>query len=318
MTPATIPGQKIVIPQAAFYPCLFEWLETDTGKNERINLVFGEPGSNDEYRLLGWRQFVGTKKIDDVFVDGPKYLQDIRMLEEMYGFEDTYSYSTDMLTQEMFVVIILETILSATFSLVAIFIVILLISGSFTTAILVSFSVCLVDLFLMALIPLWGMTFNNILVVHLVASLGLSVLYSAHIAHAYILALAPASFSKKKRRIWKARVALSRVGPSVMHGSLATLLAVIIVGLSRQSYFFVVFFKLWIGIVAFGTVNAFILIPIVLSFVGPTPDYTDKDEVRKREFFLKREDMTRSQAEAMRFQYNYDEDDHHRDDSSVR
>ena len=106
MTPATIPGQKIVLPQAAFYPCLFEWLETDTGKNERINLVLGEPGSEDEDRLLGWRQFVGTKKIDDVFVDGPKYLQDIRRLEQMYGFEDTYSYSTDMLTQEMFVVII--------------------------------------------------------------------------------------------------------------------------------------------------------------------------------------------------------------------
>ena len=106
MTPATIPGQKIVVPQAAFYPCLFEWLETDTGKNERINLVLGEPGSVDEDRLLGWRQFVGTKKIDDVFVDGPKYLQDIRRLEQTYGFEDTYSYSTDMLTQEMFVVII--------------------------------------------------------------------------------------------------------------------------------------------------------------------------------------------------------------------
>lgn len=56
--------------------------------------------------MLGWRQFVGTKKIDDVFVDGPKYLQDIRRLEQTYGFEDTYSYSTDMLTQEMFVVII--------------------------------------------------------------------------------------------------------------------------------------------------------------------------------------------------------------------
>ena len=79
-----------------------------------------------------------------------------------------------------------------------------------------------------------------------------------------------------------------------MHGSLASLLAVLIVGLSRESYFFVVFFKLWIGIVAFGTVNAFILIPIALSFLGPTPDYTDKDEVRKREFFLKREDITRS------------------------
>ena len=68
----------------------------------------------------------------------------------------------------------------------------------------------------------------------------------------------------------------------------------------------------------FGTINAFIFIPIALSFVGPTPNYTDKDEVRKREFFLKREDMTRSQAEAMRFQYNYEDDDRDHYDSSVR
>ena len=98
----------------------------------------------------------------------------------------------------MFVVIIKETILSFGCSIAAIFMVNLLMLGSFAIGCSVTLSVCLVDLFLMALIPLWGMTFNNILVVHLVASLGLSVLYSSHICHAYILAHAPPNFRKKK------------------------------------------------------------------------------------------------------------------------
>ena len=209
----------------------------------------------------------------------------------------------------MFVVLIKETIYSSACSVIAVFLVNLILSGSFATAILVAFSVCLLVLFLMALIPLWGMTFNNILVVHLIASLGLSILLSTHISHAYILALAPSTFSLKKRRNWKARVALSRIGPSVKHGSLATLLAVLIIGYSRQSYFFVVFFKLWVGIVLFGTLGAFVFIPISLSFLGPTPDYTDKDWTRRTQFFLRISRLSRSQAAAMKSQYFYPQDD---------
>ena len=38
-------------------------------------------------------------KIDDIYEDGPQYLQDMDKLAKTYGFHpDTYSYSTDMLT----------------------------------------------------------------------------------------------------------------------------------------------------------------------------------------------------------------------------
>ena len=136
----------------------------------------------------------------------------------------------------------------------------------------------LVDLFLIALIPLWNLTFNNIVVVHLVASLGLSVLYSVHISYTFLIVEAPGKLSTSKQRLLKARVALSRIGSSVLHGSISTLIAVIIVGIfAGNSYFFVVFFKMWLGIVGFGMANAFLLIPILLSLFGPTPDYEEKD-----------------------------------------
>ena len=31
VTPALIPGQKIVVPEAEFYACLAEWLSSNTG-----------------------------------------------------------------------------------------------------------------------------------------------------------------------------------------------------------------------------------------------------------------------------------------------
>ena len=70
-------------------------------------------------------------------------------------------------------------------------------------------------------------------------------------------------------------MALSIAGNSVLHGSIVAILAVLIVGFTKNSYFFVIFFELWLGIVVFATANAFILIPIILSFCGPESDNKD-------------------------------------------
>ena len=89
------------------------------------------------------------------------------------------------------------------------------------------------------------------------------------------------------------------MGSSMLHGIVAAAIAVIISGLQQESYFFVVFYKIWTGIIAFGTANAFIFIPIVLSIIGPTPDYEEKKTIRRDEFLKRQNKMSKSQAEAM-------------------
>ena len=201
-----------------------------------------------------------------------------------------------MLTYEQFVVIVQETITSSAASILAIFLVVLVITGSFILSTITIVSVIVLDLFLIALIPLWNLAFNNIIVVHLVASLGLSVLYSVHISHTFLLVEAPSNMSKKQQRNVKTRVALSRIGSSVLHGSITTLLAVAIVGIfARQSYFFIVFFKIWLGIVLFGMANAFILTPVLLSFFGPTPDFDGMKSARNKNFSRRMSSMSQTQ-----------------------
>lgn len=80
------------MPQEQFYPCLTEWFDTDIGRNEKNDIVLHNG------KIKGWRQFVTPNKIDDVYEDGPQYLKDIDYLCNKYGFPDTYSYSSDMLT----------------------------------------------------------------------------------------------------------------------------------------------------------------------------------------------------------------------------
>jgi len=47
-----------------------------------------------------------------------------------------------------------------------------------------------------------------------------------------------------------------------------------------KSYIFVVFFKAWFGIIIFGMGNGFILLPVLLSYVGPTFEIEHHDETK--------------------------------------
>jgi len=132
---------------------------------------------------------------------------------------------------------------------------------------------------------------NNIIVVNLVIGLGLAVDYAAHIAHTYLIVETPKGMSIREQRMYKAKVAVSSMGSSVVHGGTSTFLAVVVLS-AAKSYIFVVFFKMWFGIIVFGMANGFILLPIILSFIGPTPNpeakTKEKVEMVRRMSTLKR------------------------------
>ena len=95
------------------------------------------------------------------------------------------------------------------------------------------------------------------------------------------------------------------IGGSQLHGVIAIALAVLIVNLVHQSYYLEVFSKMWAGLLLFGVVNAFILVPVILSFMGPTPDFSKKVQERERRFFRHIESLSKSQVHAMKFQYDF-------------
>lgn len=137
----------------------------------------------------------------------------------------------------------------------------------------------LTDLFLSALIFYWGLTFNPLVVINIVIAIGLSVDYSAHISHSYLTTqvdgeLAQYYTTDKQKRIYKTQQALSKMGSSVFHGGFSTFLAIITLAPSK-TYIFLVFFRLWFGIILFGMSNGFMLLPVILSFVGQTENVLD-------------------------------------------
>jgi Niemann-Pick C1 protein len=72
------------------------------------------------------------------------------------------------------------------------------------------------------------------------------------------------------------------MGSSVFHGGFSTFLAIVSLSPSK-TYIFMTFFRLWFGIIVFGMGNGFLLLPVILSYIGPTEaiggkHHPDEDE----------------------------------------
>ena len=117
------------------------------------------------------------------------------------------------------------------------------------------------------------------IILNIVIAIGASVDYSAHIAYHYLVEAVPSDKTHiyntpSKIRTYKAQMALSKMGSSVFHGGFSTFIAISVLA-PAKTYIFVIFYRMWTGIIIFGMSNGFLLLPVVLSFIGPTETIID-------------------------------------------
>ena len=72
-------------------------------------------------------------------------------------------------------------------------------------------------------------------------------------------------------------MALQKMGSSVFHGGFSTFLAIFALT-PAETYVFISFFRLWVGIIVFGMSNGFVLLPVLLSYVGPIQQIDDSSK----------------------------------------
>eukprot|EP00092_Neocalanus_flemingeri_P063022 GFUD01076156.1.p1 GENE.GFUD01076156.1~~GFUD01076156.1.p1 ORF type:complete len:598 (-),score=161.58 GFUD01076156.1:7-1800(-) len=106
----------------------------------------------------------------------------------------------------------------------------------------------------------WSITIDIISCINIVIAIGLCVDYSVHIGHAYMIA--PGS------RLQKAVHSVESIGPAVFNGGVTTFLALVLLG-GSTSHTFLSFFKVFVLTVVFGLFHGLLLLPVLLSVVGP-------------------------------------------------
>merc|ERR1719326_2670095 len=120
--------------------------------------------------------------------------------------------------------------------------------------------VLVVDIDILGLMQMWGLTIDSVAIINLVLAIGLAVDYSVHVCHAFL--------QTPGTRQERVDHALEEMGTAVVHGAFSTFLAVLILSVSK-SYIFRIFFKQFFGICLFGAAHGLCLLPVLLSLVGP-------------------------------------------------
>ena len=131
-----------------------------------------------------------------------------------------------------------------------------------------------------------GLVIDSVSVINLVLAVGLSVDYSAHIGHCFMV---KGGNSKDDRVI----EALADIGASVMNGALSTFLAVAVL-LFSTSYVFRVLSTQFALTVGLGVLHGIVLLPVLLSFLGPRPFSSAEEPKSKEPELVKREVMDKT------------------------
>ncbi|CAL4069058.1 unnamed protein product [Meganyctiphanes norvegica] len=154
---------------------------------------------------------------------------------------------------------------------IVISVITLILLASFWCSILVLICVAFTIVGVSGVMWAWGLTIDTVSCIAIVLSIGLSIDYCAHIAHAFLTARG------EKTRIERVKEALIQVGPAVTNGAFSTFLAFALLGMST-SHVFITFFKVFTPAVILGYFYGAVFLPVVLSLIGPSA-YTHENEV---------------------------------------
>lgn len=106
---------------------------------------------------------------------------------------------------------------------------------------------------------------NAVFAVNLVTSLGFGVEFCSHIGMNFGI--------QEGTREERAKKALKTMGSSVVTGiTLTKFLGVMILAFAPSTLFKIYYFRMYMFIIVLGVFNGLFFLPVLLSFIGPSPD----------------------------------------------
>jgi predicted RND superfamily exporter protein len=170
-------------------------------------------------------------------------------------------YSSEFISIEGFKIIKQELFMNVALSLIAVAVIVFFTVASPLTSLLITINVSFCIIEILGFMYVLGIAIDSVSVINIVLAVGLSIDYSAHVGHCFMVK----GGDNKDRR---ALESLADIGAAVLNGAFTTFLAVVVL-LFSSSYVFTTLSKQFALTVGLGVCHGLVLLPVLLSLVGP-------------------------------------------------
>merc|ERR1719223_294231 len=252
-----------------FTTTLVNYISSRAGGKYAPDVSLSDDNSNIEAIRVKSSYIALTKsKGGDIIDDADKQVEAMDATREMVeewgdDFATVTTFSEKFLAIEGFKIIKKELFLNVGLALAAVTVIVFFTVASPLTSIIISMNVAFCVIEILGFMYVIGIAIDSVSVINIVLAVGLSIDYSAHVGHCFMLK----GGDNKNRRVLEA---LADIGAAVLSGATSTFLAVVVL-LFSTSYVFVPLSKQFALTVGLGVIHGLVLLPVLLSLFGPKP-----------------------------------------------
>ena len=221
-----------------------------------INDVLFSPDGSE---ILASRFYVKSMRFQDSTREG-----DLMILMREIAKNSTLdliAYSPEFIFYEHYVSILKNTLLAVGVAIIGMLFVALMFIPHPISITCATLTMVTIVLGMFGFMHFWGLALSAITTVQIILSVGFCVDFTVHISHAFMTATG-------KNRNERVMSALEKVGVPILNGAVSSILGILMLAFA-SSYIFKSFFKTMLLVIVLGLAHSLLLLPVMLSFVGP-------------------------------------------------